>query len=66
MDAVVTNFIERRGVISSRNKETPLFDVKGEMLNNVYDDLSAFWYFTCRVYLLYVYVFVFRVLYVTF
>ncbi|GJW74755.1 arginine--tRNA ligase, chloroplastic/mitochondrial [Tanacetum coccineum] len=43
MDAVRTNFTERRGVISSRNKATPLFKVKGEELNNVYDDLRAFW-----------------------
>nr|GFA37726.1 hypothetical protein [Tanacetum cinerariifolium] len=41
MDAVRTNFIERRKVISSKNKATPLFAVKREELNNVYDDVRA-------------------------
>nr|GEY57942.1 hypothetical protein [Tanacetum cinerariifolium] len=42
MDAIRINFIERQRVISSRNKATPLFAMKGEELNNVYDDIRAF------------------------
>ncbi|GJR28233.1 3-dehydroquinate synthase, chloroplastic [Tanacetum coccineum] len=41
MDAVRTNFIERQGVISSRNNATPLFAVKGEELNNIKTSLQV-------------------------